>query len=338
MAEEIKIQIKAKAYAPKGFNEQFNEVLTDYSKFLFIPGKKDEELDKRDFLFNRLKSKRKFISKLNNFLTITGIIIIIIVVSWGVFAPWYSKYNYPTLSGVDYTVRAWSGPTLDHPLGVSKFGRDVLGRLIWGARSSLTIGLIAIIISSVFGVLLGIFSAYQGGIVDSLIMRIVDIVMAFPGLVMIIIIINIVGTDMYFIMLTYGVLGIVGYARLIRGTALQEKSKTYVEASKVSGSSDLRIMFKHILPNCIAPAIVSVTFQVGGIILSLAGLSFLGFGDQSLIEWGMDIYVAQTKLSTSPWAAFWPGMGILFTVLGFMLLGDGLRDALDPRLQGKKKQ
>jgi len=193
------------------------------------------------------------------------------------------------------------------------------------------------VISSVFGVIVGVISAYYGGIIDSLIMRGVDIVMAFPGLVMIIIIVNIFGSEMYYIMLIYGVLGIVGYARLIRGTALQEKSKTYVEAAKVSGSKDWRIMFSHILPNCIAPVIVAVTFNIGRIILSLAGLSYLGFGDPSLVEWGTDIYVGQNQIEYAPWAIFWPGLAIFLTVLGFMLVGDGLRDALDPRLQAKIK-
>ena len=332
------VKIKKKYYEPQNFKTQFDEVLIDYSKFIFVPLKKDDELNKRDFLYNRLKSKRKFASKLNNPLTKFGILVILLVVTWGVFAPWLAHYNYVIVQGIDFSVDAYSAPSSLHPLGVSKFGRDVLSRMIWGARSSLSVGLLSIIFASVAGVMVGVFSAYQGGLIDSIIMRIVDIIMAFPGLIMIIIIVSILGNEMYYIMIIYGVLGIPGYARLIRGTVLQEKSKTYVEASKVSGSSDFRIMFKHILPNCIAPVIVAVSFNVGGIILSLAGLSFLGFADPNLIEWGTDINIAQTRLTTAPWAAVWPGVGIFLTVLGFMLLGDGLRDALDPRLQGKKKK
>lgn len=330
---EIETKIKQKYYEPENFKTQFNEVLAVYSKFLLIPGKKDDELKKRDFLYNRLKSKRKFASKLDNTLTKIGISAIFIVICWAVFAPWLARYNYNLVQGIDYSVDWYEPPSATHPLGVSKFGRDVLSRMIWGARSSLSIGLIAIVMSSVLGVIVGILSAYQGGIIDSIIMRIVDIIMAFPGLIMIIIIVSILGNEMYYIMLIYGVLGIPGYARLIRGSVLQEKTKTYVEASKVSGSSDWRIMFRHLLPNCIAPIIVAVTFNIGGIILSLAGLSFLGFGDLSLIEWGTDINLARNKLPTAPWASIWPGVGIFITVLGFMLLGDGLRDAFDPRLQ-----
>jgi len=332
-----KVEIKKqKYYEPENFKTQFSEVLTEYSKFLFIPRKKDEELEKRDFLFNRLKSKRKFASKLNNTLTKIGISAILVVVSWAIFAPWLASYNYNLVQGIDYSVSWFDPPSADHPLGVTQFGRDVLSRMIWGARSSLSIGLIAILISSVLGVIVGVLSAYQGGLLDSIIMRIIDIIMAFPGLIMIIIIVSILGNEMYYIMLIYGILGIPGYARIIRGSVLQEKTKTYVEASKVAGCSDGRIMFRHILPNCIAPVIVMLTFNIGGIILSLAGLSFLGFGDLSLIEWGTDINLARTKLSTAPWASIWPGVGIFITVLGFMLLGDGLRDAFDPRLQKNK--
>ncbi len=330
-----KIEIKQKYYRPEGFENQFNEILTTYNKFLVVPGKKDEELEKRDFLYNRLKSKRKFYTKLNNPLTKVGIVVVLLVATWAFFAPWLSPYAFRLVAVKDPNSADYLPPSALHLFGTTKFGRDVLGRLVWGARASLSIGLVAIVISSVFGVIVGIISAYYGGILDSIIMRLVDIIMAFPGLVMIIIIVSIYGSNMSYIMLIYGILGIVGYARLIRGTALQEKSRTYVEAAKVSGSRDWRIMFTHILPNCITPVIVAVTFDIGGIILSLAGLSFLGFGDPRLVEWGTDINIAQRQIEYAPWAAFWPGFAILLAVLGFMLLGDGLRDALDPRLQEK---
>jgi peptide/nickel transport system permease protein len=333
-----KYELFQKQYHVAPMKDQLSEIKEKYLKFLFMPGVKDDEFVKRDFLLNRLKSKRKFASKLNNTLTKLGIFIVFIILTWAVFAPWLTPYNYFMVTGIDFNIDAFAPPSPAHPLGVTKFGRDVLGRLIWAARSSLTIGLLSIIISCVFGVMLGTFSAYTGGWVDNLIMRIVDIIMAFPGLIMVIIIISILGPQMHNIMLVYGVLGIVGYARVMRGAALQEKTKTYVEAARVSGASNFKIMFKHILPNCIAPIIVSFTFDIGGIILSLAGLSFLGFGDTRLVEWGTDINDSRSKIYSAPWAAVWPGFGILFTVLGFMLLGDGLRDALDPRLQSKRKK
>ncbi len=143
---EIETKIKQKYYEPENFKTQFNEVLTEYSKFLFLPAKKDEKLKKRDFLFNRLKSKRKFATKLNNTLTKIGISAIFVVICWAIFAPWLARYNYNLVKGVDYGPNWYDPPSASHPFGVSKFGRDVLSRMIWGARSSLSIGLIAILI------------------------------------------------------------------------------------------------------------------------------------------------------------------------------------------------
>ena len=134
-------------------------------------------------------------------------------------------------------------------------------------------------------------------------------------------------------MLAYGILGVPYYSRLIRGSVLQAKALPYVEAARVSGAGNWRIMFRHILPNCIQPIIISFTFDIGGIILSLAGLAFLGYSDLSMIEWGRDIDIARGHIVMAPFASLWPGIMILFTVLGFMLVGDGLRDALDPRLK-----
>jgi len=129
-----KIEVKQKYYKPEGFKEQFSEILTTYNKFLFVPGKKDEELDKRDFLFNRLKSKRKFYSKLNNLLTKIGIVVVLVIATMCVFAPWLSKYSFELVSGVDKSVDAYAAPSPEHIFGVTKFGRDVLGRLIWGCK------------------------------------------------------------------------------------------------------------------------------------------------------------------------------------------------------------
>jgi peptide/nickel transport system permease protein len=178
-----------------------------------------------------------------------------------------------------------------------------------------------------------VIAGFYGGWIDSIIMRIMDIFLAFPGLILAMVFIAIWGQHIEYIMLAYGIIGIPGYSRLIRGSVIQSRELPYVEAAKVAGANNWRVMFRHVLPNCIQPIIIGVTFDVGGIILSLAGLSFLGFSDPQLIEWGNDIAEARGHLYIAPWGAFWPGMMILITVLGFMLLGDGLRDALDPRLK-----
>jgi ABC-type dipeptide/oligopeptide/nickel transport system permease subunit len=181
--------------------------------------------------------------------------------------------------------------------------------------------------------MVGVIAAYYGGWIDSIIMRIIDIFLAFPGLILAMVFIAIWGQRMEYIMLAYGILGIPYYSRLIRGSVLQARSLPYVEAARVAGAGNWRIMFRHILPNCIQPIIISFTFDVGGIILSLAGLAFLGYSDLNMIEWGRDIDIARGHIVIAPWASLFPGLMILITVLGFMLVGDGLRDALDPRLR-----
>ncbi|KKK94994.1 hypothetical protein LCGC14_2677270 [marine sediment metagenome] len=232
-----------------------------------------------------------------------------------------------------YPLGAWKPPSPAHPLGQTENGRDVLGRMIWGSRSSLTIALPALFMALVLGTIVGVVAAYYGGWIDSVLMRIMDIFLAFPGLILILVFISIWGQQLEYFMLAYGILGIAGYSRLIRGSVLQSKELPYIQAAKVVGAKNWRIMFRHILPNCIQPVIISFTFDIGGIILSLAGLSFLGYGDADLIEWGYDIAIARDRMYDAPWAMLWPGVMIVITVLGFMLVGDGLRDALDPRMR-----
>ncbi|MCJ7651026.1 MAG: ABC transporter permease [Candidatus Lokiarchaeota archaeon] len=312
----------------------FKEVLSWFFKnikFLLIPGSRIDELTYQEIEYEKLRSKRKFIRRFKSFLTILGIILIFTIVSFAVLAPWISPGTFDEANGIFYN--EWGPPSPVNPLGQTKFGRDVLTRLIWGARSSLTIALPAITFSVFFGVIIGVISAYYGGWVDSIIMRIMDVFLAFPGLILAMVFIAIWGQEIQYIMLAWGILGIPYYSRLIRGNVLQARRLPYIEAAKVSGAGDGRIMFKHILPNVIQPIIISFTFDIGGIILSLAGLAFLGFSDPRMIEWGNDISIARAFLYNAPWASMWPGFIILLTVLGFMLVGDGLRDALDPKLK-----
>jgi len=300
-------------------------------KFLFIPGYVSEELEQQTFEYEKKISKRKFISRLKSPLTIIGIGIIFVIITFAVFAPWISPYTFRELTG--YPHGAWFPPSPAHLLGQTQDGRDVLGRCIFGARSSLTIALPALFIAVALGTIVGVIAAYYGGWIDSVLMRIMDVFLAFPSLILLLVFIAILGPEMQFFILAYGILGIAGYSRLIRGNTLQVKELPYIEAARVVGANNWRIMFRHILPNCIQPIIISFTFDIGGIILSLAGLSFLGYGDANLIEWGYDIAIGGDHLYPAPWASFYPGLMIIITVLGFMLLGDGLRDALDPRMK-----
>jgi len=338
MAQEIEEETK--------FEEKNNIVKEVFSwifkniKFLLIPASRLEELSIKQIEYEKKTSKRKFIRRMKSTLTIFGILIIFFIVTLAVFAPWFSPYPLSDLVGV--SPGAYDPPSPNHLLGQGRLGRDILGRIIYGARASLTIALPAICFSLVFGVIFGVIAGFYGGWPDSIIMRIMDIFLAFPGLILAMVFIAIWGQHMEFIMLAYGIIGIPYYSRLIRSSVVQARELPYVEAAKVAGAGNWRIMFKHILPNCIQPIIISFTFDIGGIILSLAGLAFLGFSDPQLIEWGNDIADARLHLYEAPWGAFWPGMMILLAVLGFMLLGDGLRDALDPRLRniygGKKRK
>lgn len=327
-----------------GIGNSFKEMflwLINNLRFIFIPGYKDDDLSVRVLEFEKERSQRRFLARLNNPLTKFGIIILLIIASFAVFAPWISDYSYDDLVGLHSG--SWSGPSPEHPLGTTNFGRDILGRCIYGARTSITVALPAITLSVIIGVIFGIIAAYYGGVIDTIIMFITDVLLAFPGLILALIVVDILRNNptlsqfdispLTAFAITFGLLGTPTYIRLTRSQVLQAKELTYVEAAKVIGARNNRIMFKHILPNVFSPVLISFTFNVGGIILSFAGISFLGFGDPALIEWGNDIAIGRSYLNNAPQASFWPGMMVLFTVLGFMLLGDGLRDALDPKMK-----
>jgi len=324
---EVEVEEQRKDKLPK---QVFNWVFNHF-RFIFVPGASLEELERKSFEFEKNRSQRRFIRRLKSVLTILGIVIIFIVVTMAVFPQWISPFDFDYLTGIHPS--AFGRPNPINILGRTAQGRDVFGRLIFGARTSLTIALPSIMISVLGGVFLGVIAAYFRGWIDTVIMRISDVFMAFPSLVLALVIIRIAGARVEYILMVWGILGIPFYARLIRGNVLQARELPYVQAAKVSGSGNWRIMFRHILPNTIQPIIISFTFNIGGVILGLAALSFLGLGDASLVEWGNDIAFARGNLYTAPWASLWPGFMILFTVLGFMLVGDGLRDALDPRLR-----
>jgi ABC-type dipeptide/oligopeptide/nickel transport system permease subunit len=315
------------------FKSQIKRVLSGRTlSYLFRIGNNDEHLELLDFKLNRTSSKRNLFRRLKNPLTIIGIVIILMLITWATHAPWISPFTKETLQDLDMAHDDFRPPSPIHWFGTMTFGQDTFGRLIWGARVSLSIGLIAISIGTISGVIIGTIVAYQGGILDGIVMRIVDVIMAFPNLILIVLVVESIGDrDIQTILLTLGVLSIPGYARLMRGAVLQEKNKIYVEAAKVSGASSARVMFRHVLPNAFTPILISLTFRIGTITLTLAGLAFLGYGARNEIEWGWDVNRGQTKLLIAPWAALWPGVAIMLAVLGFMLFGDGLRDALDPR-------
>ncbi|OLN33702.1 nickel transporter permease [Desulfosporosinus metallidurans] len=225
-------------------------------------------------------------------------------------------------------------PSSAHLMGTDVLGRDVFSRIIYGTRASLVIGVVATSISLVIGVVIGAISGYYGGWIDSIMMRITDIFFAFPFFLLAIAIMTFLGPSFINVFIALGIVGWTNYARLVRGQVISVKESDYVEAAHAVGAKDLRIIWKHVLPNTLAPIIVYTTMNVGGVILSEAGLSFLGIGVQPPApSWGLMLSEASNFIFNAPWMVIWPGVAIFLTVLGYNLLGDGLRDALDPRMK-----
>ncbi len=224
---------------------------------------------------------------------------------------------------------------LEFPFGTDNLGRCVLSRLIHGAGVSLQIGVMVVGISSIIGVTLGLIAGYYGGLIDELIMRTVDILLAFPGIILALVIAGILGPSLYNVMLALAVVGWTSYARVVRGSVLSVKEKDFVEAARALGASDARVMFRHILPNVMAPVIVMATLGMAHVILAAAALSFLGLGAQPPIpEWGSMLNDGRAFMRTAPHLTIFPGLSIMVAVLAFNFMGDGLRDVLDPRLKG----
>jgi len=226
-------------------------------------------------------------------------------------------------------------PSLAHPLGTDMTGRDMLSRLVYGGRVSMSVGIVAVSISVTLGVLLGSISGFYGGRVDNLIMRFTEVVMAFPTLIILITIVSILGPGLYNSMIAIGLIGWTGIARLVRGQILSLREMDFVLAARAVGVPQARILAQHILPNVVSPIIVAATFGIAGAILTEAGLSFLGLGIKPPTpSWGNMINEAQqlTIIESKPWIWLGPGLMITLSVLAINFIGDGLRDALDPRM------
>jgi peptide/nickel transport system permease protein len=262
---------------------------------------------------------------MGNKLAWVGVIIICLLLGTALLAPFLAPYDplAINLSG------ELEGPTTSHPLGQDKLGRDILSQIIYGSRVSFMVGLSVVGISLVVGVTLGSLSGYIGGIFDTVVMRIVDILLAFPGILLAIALAGILGPNLRNIILALCVMGWVGYARLVRGQVLAEKNKEYVLAARALGGGHSRIILRHILPNVFAPVIVEATFGLAGVILAESSLSFLGLGPQDVPTWGRLLNEGVHYLLFAPHVATFPGIAIMLTVLGFNFIGDGLRNRWD---------
>ena len=267
---------------------------------------------------------------------VAGLIIIVIFFLTAILAPWISPHDPVENSLYDQLKPPiWaSGGSMKNILGTDDLGRDILSRIIWGARVSLTVGVVSVGIALIIGSLLGAVAGYYKGWLDNLIMRFMDIVLAFPHILLAIVIVAYLGPGLRNAMIAIGIITIPRFARIVRASVLEEKEKDYVTAARAVGAWDLRIIFNTIFPNCLAPIIVQASLGFGSAILDAAGLSFLGLGAQPPIpEWGAMIAMGRSLILRAWWVMTLPGIFILLGVLGFNLLGDGLRDALDPRLR-----
>ncbi len=265
-----------------------------------------------------------------NKLTLTGMIIILVLVGTAIFAPMLVPHN-PNEQCLN---QALKGPCLEYPCGTDEFGRCIFSRIIFGARISLEIGIAVTAVSAAVGIALGLAAGFYGGAVDEIIMRIVDIFLAFPGLILALVVAGLLGPGILNVMVALALVGWMGYARVVRGTVLAEKEREFIETARSLGANDLYIMFRHLLPNVIAPVIIMASVGIGYAILASAGLSFLGLGAQPpTAVWGSMLSDGKSYLQTAPHLTIFPGLAILITVLAFNFLGDGLRDLLDPRLK-----
>ncbi len=259
-----------------------------------------------------------------------GAVILFVLAILTTVAPAITRYDPVEMVPGDRLLQ----PSAIHPFGTDKFGRDMLTRVLYGGRISLQVGLVSVALASIAGTLLGLLAGYYGGWVDTIIMRLIDVSLAFPGILLALAIVAILGKDLSNVMLAVGISSIPLYTRIVRGSTLSVKQMDYIAAAHVVGCDAGRVMTRHILPNVMAPIIVITTNGIAGAIIAGAALSFLGLGAQSPTpEWGLMLNEGRDYLRSAWWVTTFPGLAIMITVMAINLLGDGLRDVLDPRLK-----
>jgi peptide/nickel transport system permease protein len=265
-----------------------------------------------------------------NKIAMTGLVIILILFLLAILSPWIMPYKYDAMNMLE----RFQGPSLQHLCGTDDMGRDIFSRLLYGARASLSLGFLATIISTVVGMVIGSIVGYFGGIVDTIIMRLVDILQAIPGILLAIAISACLGSGFMNTVIALSIGGIPMTVRLLRGSIMGVRKMEYLEAAQTINCSVPRTIIKHILPNSISPIIVSVTMGIGNTILMAASLSYIGLGVQPPTpEWGAMLSAARTYMRDYPHMVLFPGIAIALVVLSLNMLGDGLRDALDPKLK-----
>ena len=283
----------------------------------------------------RNKLQKIIFSNINrNLLLFLGAAIVLFFIIVAIFAPFIATYDpsATNLKGI------FLPPSSKHFFGTDDIGRDVFSRVVYGSRVSLFVGFIAVGISLIIGVILGLASGYYGGKVDSIIMRFTDIMLSFPSFFLILAVIAFLKPSIINVMIVIGFTGWMGVARLVRAEVMSVKNREYITAAILQGLSHKRIMFKHILPNVLSPVFVTATLSIAGAILLESSLSFLGLGVQPpTASWGNILTDGQKNIINAWWLSFFPGLAIVFTALGYNLLGEGLRDLLDPKNKQNNK-
>jgi peptide/nickel transport system permease protein len=257
-----------------------------------------------------------------------GVIIVVVAALAAIAGPFLCPYD----PSVQELARRLEAPTLAHPLGLDELGRDILARLLQGARISLMVGIAVVSVSSIVGMVFGSMAGYFGGYVDDVISRVIDVLMAFPGILLAIALVAVLGPSLVNVVLALSIIGWVGYARLVRGQALRARELEFVQAARACGASSARIVLRHILPTAIPAVVVQATLGMAGAIIAEAALSFLGLGVQPPTpSWGTMLDAGRAHLFDAPHLTIFPGLAIATLVLGFNFLGDGLRDHVDPK-------
>lgn len=265
-----------------------------------------------------------------NRLAMIGLFLVLLIILVAIFANWLAPYD-PYAQNID---KALTFPGGAHWLGTDNYGRDLLSRIMYGARTSLLVALLSVVMSLIAGILLGATAGYFGGIYETVVMRIMDIFMAIPGLLLAVAISAALGNGIFNTALAISISGVSSYARIVRANVLTIRDQEFIEAARATGAGNLKIIFQQILPNCLAPIIVDTTLRIGANILQISSLSFIGLGVQPpTAEWGSIMTVGRNYIRDFYPIVTFPGIAIMLTLFGFNVLGDGLRDALDPKLK-----
>jgi peptide/nickel transport system permease protein len=274
--------------------------------------------------------KEAWLAFCKNRTAVLGLAIVIFFIVVAICAPWIAPYEFDKQNLKDRFI----APNSEHWFGTDDFGRDIFTRVVYGARISLWVGFFSVLGSVIFGTALGIIAGYYGRWVDAIISRIFDIMLAFPSILLAIAVVAILGPSLQNALIAIAIINIPNFGRLVRSKVLSVKQEEYIMAARAVGMKDSRILLKHILPNSISPVIVQATLAIATAIIEAAALGFLGMGAQPPApEWGKMLSDSKNYIMNAPWTLFFPGMAIMLTVLGFNLMGDGLRDVLDPKMK-----